>query len=132
MNPALADLIRGLTARPPQDVKPLLELASARGVTLPADYMDYMSESDGGEGDVGSGYVEIWPVAKVLHTAELEPAVYDDFLAFAGDGANIVYGFDAAATGEIVEGDWIGLGRDEVIPRGRTFMEFLQSLAEEG
>jgi hypothetical protein len=35
-----------------------------------------------------------------------------------GDGANTVYGFDRFRDGEIVEGDWIGLNRDELIAHG--------------
>ena len=129
LTPLLQDLVRNLSIREPRDLEPIATLAAERGLALPTDYLDYMTQSDGGEGDVGSGYVEIWPVAKVLEVAAIEPPVYDDFLAFAGDGANVVYGYDIAAGGGIVEGDWIGLGRDEVIPRGRTFTEFLQSLA---
>jgi hypothetical protein len=129
VNPTLRNLIRDLTTRPPDDVQPVNKLASGRGLPLPNDYVEYMTHSDGGEGDVGDGYIEIWPVARVLAAAETEPPVYEDFIAFAGDGANTVYGFDVAAGGEIVEGDWIGLERDALIPRGRTFTEFLQSIA---
>ncbi len=48
---------------------------------------------------------------------------------FAGDGGNIVYGFDRFRGGEIVEGDWIGLNRDELIPHGKSLTEFLRSIS---
>jgi hypothetical protein len=49
-------------------------------------------------------------------------------LLFAGNGANTIYGFNAAADGEIVEGDRIGLNQHELIRRGTSFTEFLEAL----
>jgi hypothetical protein len=129
LTPLLQDLVRNLSTRDPRDVEPIATVAAGRGLALPTDYLDYMAHSDGGEGDIGASYIEIWPVAKVLEVAAIQPPIYEDFLAFAGDGANVAYGYDIAAGGGIVEGDWIGLGRDEVIPRGLTFTEFRQNLA---
>ena len=87
--------------------------------------------SDGGEGPVGEGWIQLWPVWRILEFAESdERPVYDDFLAFAGDGGNTLYGFDATRGGEIVKGDFIGRRRDEVVPRGRTLKELLRRLAD--
>jgi hypothetical protein len=47
---------------------------------------------------------------------------------FGGDGANTVFGFDRFRDGEVVEGDWIGLNREELISCG-PFMEFLRDLS---
>jgi hypothetical protein len=55
---------------------------------------------------------------------------YEGVVLFASDGANTVYGFDRFRDGEIVEGDWIGLNRDELIARGTTFAEFLRSISD--
>jgi len=113
------------------DLEALRALAAARGTPLPADYLEYMAYSDGGEGPVGEGWIHLWPVWRILEFAEGdEPLIYDDFLAFAGDGGNTLYGFDSTRGGEIVEGEYIGLARDEVIPRGDTLTELLQSVAE--
>jgi len=84
-----------------------------------------MASSDGGDGDVGDGWIEIWPVSRVLSELDSGPR-YEGVLLFAGDGANTVYGFDR--DGAVVEGDWIGLNRDELIHHG-SFPEFLRSLA---
>jgi hypothetical protein len=113
----------------PREVTRLVELARARGLDLPSDYLEFMGESNGGEGGVGSGWIEIWPVDRVLEAAERDGVPYEDFIAFAGDGANTVYGFDLTAQGGIVEGDWIGLGRDQVIPRGSTLLDLLHSVS---
>jgi hypothetical protein len=50
-------------------------------------------------------------------------------LLFARDGVNTIYGFDARAGGEIVEGDWIELNRDALIRHGKSFTAFLEALA---
>jgi hypothetical protein len=54
---------------------------------------------------------------------------YEGVVLFAGDGANTVYGFDSLRNGLVVEGDWIGLNRDEVIPHG-AFVEFFGALRD--
>jgi len=59
---------------------------------------------------------------------ELSPR-YEGVVLFAGNGGNIVYGFDRFRDGEIVEGDWIGLSRDELIPHGKSLREFLRSIS---
>jgi hypothetical protein len=92
---------------------------------LPADYLPLLGEHR----DLGSRLIEIWPADEVLRVADGEPR-YDDVLLFAGDGANTVYGFDARRGGEIVEGDWIGLDRSELIPHGRTLAELFAALGE--
>jgi hypothetical protein len=39
-----------------------------------------------------------------------------------------VFGFDRTRGGDVVEGDWVGLTREEVVPHG-PFKEFLQGLS---
>jgi hypothetical protein len=126
---ALLPLIERLEVRPPADVAPLHALAAKLDIVLPVDYVEYMTRSNGGTGPVGEGWIELWPVSRIVDVGETEGTPYQDLFAFAGDGANTVYGFDPRRGGEIVEGDWIGLARDEVIPRGRTLTEFLQSIS---
>jgi hypothetical protein len=103
----------------PGDPEPLRRL----GFPLPPDYLAFMAASDGATVDLGERRIELWPVAEVLAVASREQR-YDGVLLFAGDGANTVYGVDA--DGEIVEGDWIGLDRDELIRHGRTLSALLE------
>jgi hypothetical protein len=129
MEEALLLLTDQLRVRPPVDLAPLHALAAKLDIVLPADYVEYMTMSNGGTGPVGEGWIELWPVSRIVDVGETEDTPYEDFLAFAGDGANTVYGLDPRRGGEIVEGDWVGLSRDEVIPRGRTLTEFLQRIS---
>jgi cell wall assembly regulator SMI1 len=129
MDERLQDLVAGLEKRPPADVDALLKVAAGHGVELPPDYVEFMAESDGGDGDIGSRWLELWSVDEITETAEAPEPRYDGVLLFAGDGSNTVYGFDSLRGNEIVEGDWIGLRRDELIARGRTLTDFLRRLA---
>lgn len=110
------------------NVQDLGEVAAAHGVELPEDYVEFINESDGAEGDLGTTWLQLWSVARIIDEAGRKPQHYQDVLLFAGNGANAIYGFDAANASAIIEGDWIGLSRDELIEHGYTFREFLESL----
>jgi SMI1 / KNR4 family (SUKH-1) len=124
----LTRMIEKLETRAPTDVEPLRRAAEDAGIDLPRDYVEFMAASNGASGDVGSSWIELWPVDEILDAAEGE-SPYDGVFLFAGDGANTIYGFDAGANSEIVEGDWIGLSRDRLIRHGQSFGEFLKRLA---
>lgn len=127
MDDELQKLVSQLIPGPrPGDLEALRALAASCSIRLPADYLDYMASSNGGEGPVGDGWIALWPVWEIV---DHQPTNYEDFLAFAGNGGNVIYGFDAKRGGEIVEGDLIGLGRHEVIPHGRTLTELLRHIA---
>jgi hypothetical protein len=120
-------LLASLARRAPADPAAITRLVEQSGVSLPDPYLAFLAASDGGEGDVGERWVEIWPVGRVLDELQSEPH-YEGVVLFGGDGANTVFGFDRLHDGDVIEGDWIGLNRDEVIPHG-PFTEFLEGLA---
>jgi SMI1 / KNR4 family (SUKH-1) len=120
-------LLAGLTRRPPADPAAVRRLVETAGVELPREYLEFVASSDGGEGDVGERWLELWPISRVLDELETEPR-YEGVVLFAGDGGNTVFGFDRFRDGDVVEGDWVGLNRHELIERG-PFMEFLGGLA---
>jgi len=122
-------LLAGIARRAPADPTALEHLVATAGVRLPDDYLTFMASSDGGDGDIGQAWIELWPVARVQAELESTPPHHEGIVLFAGDGANTVYGFDRFRDGEIVEGDWIGLNRDELITHGRTLADFLRSVA---
>jgi hypothetical protein len=116
--------------RPPCSPEPVIVLARQLRIDLPSDYISFLRSCNGARGPIGETWLEIWPVTEV-ETVAAGPVRYEGVLLFAGDGANTVYGFDATQDGRIVEGDWIGLNRDELIDRGQTLTAFLCSLASE-
>jgi hypothetical protein len=132
MDERLSELLGNLEQREPPaatTVDTLVQAAAVHGVELPSAHLDFMRRSDGGEGDVGETWLELWSVARILNQAEDAEHPYEEVFLFAGDGANTIYCFDARNASEITEGDWIGLGRDELIAHGRSFLSFLESLA---
>ena len=128
MTDELRRLLSKVATRDPAVPAALDALVAESGVSPPEDYLAFMASSDGGEGDVGETWIELWPIARIRGTLASEPR-YEGVILFAGNGANTVYGFDRFRDNEIVEGDWIGLNRDELIPHGPTFADFLRSLA---
>jgi hypothetical protein len=127
-NPGWRHLTGDLICERPGDTALLRRLATRMGIVLPFDYVEFMALSDGGAGNVGDGYLEIWDTTGVASIASDNPTRYGDLLLFAGDGANTVYGFESV-TSDILEGDWIGLARDELMPRGRTLTDLLIHIA---
>lgn len=77
------------TGPPTTDVAALVRTAAEHDVLLPTDYLEFMLEHDGGEGDVGSHWLQLWSAARIISTAG-EEARYHGVLLFAGDGANTV------------------------------------------
>jgi hypothetical protein len=121
VHPSLIALAR----RGPSDPAALKQLVAAAGVALPDEYLAFLAISDGGEGDVGDRWFEFWPVGRVLEELEGGPH-YEGVVLFAGDGANTVYGFNR--DDNVVEGDWIGLNRDELIEHG-TLIRLVEGVA---
>lgn len=124
------ELTTEMERRPPGRAEPVILLARQLGIDLPRDYISFIRRSDGARGAIGENWLEIWPVTEV-ETVAAGPVRYERVLLFAGDGANTVYGFDGAQDGMIVEGDWIGLNRDELIEHGKTLSAFLNSIAQD-
>jgi hypothetical protein len=131
MNTRLQVLVSGFEHRDPADVRVLREIATSRGVGLPDDYVEFMEWSDGAAGDVGSRWLECWSVSEIREATESPQSRYEGVLLFAANGGNTIYGFDSLSESEIVEGDWIGLSRDELVRHGRSFTEFLERLASD-
>jgi hypothetical protein len=90
------DVVRTLSTldkRVPADPATVERLTAAAGMNLPDEYLRFMASSDGGEGDLGRTWIEIWPAARVLGELESRPSHCEGVVLFAGTGANTVYGF---------------------------------------
>src|SRR2546425_12757513 len=90
------DVVRTLSTldkRVPADPATVERLTAAAGMNLPDEYLRFMASSDGGEGDLGRTWIEIWPAARVLGELESRPPHCGGVVLFAGTGANTGYGF---------------------------------------
>jgi hypothetical protein len=103
------------------------------GIDLPRDYIDFLRESDGGEGWIGpNAYVMFYRLGEL---AELNKAYQFDeysrgFFTFGSDGGGEAYAFDIRTSAmPIVMFPFIGLDPDVVDVMAPTFTEFLEVLA---
>jgi hypothetical protein len=128
VNDELETLLANVSRRDPASVEALDRLVAGSDLPLPDDYVAFMASSNGGDGDVGRVWIEFWSVERVEAELQSNPH-YEGVALFAGDGANTVYGFDGFRDGEIVEGDRIGLNRNELIAHGKSLTEFLRSIS---
>ena len=109
----------------------LNELGKKLGLNLPADYIDFMTETNGATGFVGpNSFLQVWSVEEVV---ELNNSVEDiseehgEWLFFGGMGGGSWYAFDTRYEPmPVVEVDMNDPDYNYV--RGASFAEFLENL----
>lgn len=70
------------------------------GRSLPSDYLQFISEHDGGEGFVGENYLILWRIDELAtFNREYEVEIYaPGILLFGSNGGGEGYGFDTRET----------------------------------
>lgn len=98
---------------------------------LPAQYVSFLREGNGGEGFIGDSYAILWSVSEIAplnesyESQELAPG----FLMFGSDGGGEAFGFDTReADWKVVQIPFIGGNWNEARPLGSSFQEFLENL----
>ena len=132
MDQRVIELTEALSKRSGASEASLNEFMAATGVHLPAQYLEYMKMSNGGEGYVGqSSYLALFPIEKIMPinkaaaTEEFAPGL----LIFANNGMGTSYAFDTRDSKmTIIEVDDMELSFEAAVPRGGTFVEFLEYL----
>jgi len=114
----------------------LAELASRLSLQLPADYVAFMVEADGGEGFVGEGgYLQVWSVEEIepnneaLKVGEFAPLL----VFFATDGGDEGYAFDRKfASPRVIQVPLIGMAdRRHYVNVGATFTDLLENIGQQ-
>jgi cell wall assembly regulator SMI1 len=98
-------------------------LTSHPGFTLPDDYIAFLRQHDGGEGDLGDDYVMLWKAAELgdfnreYQTDVFAPGIF----LFGSNGGGEAYGFDLADPAmPVVSIPFVGMDLEqatEVAPR---------------
>lgn len=137
MEPSVAELTREITKNEGAAPEVLQRLTAAMEAKPPDDYLDFMRQSNGGEGFVGPiSYLMLWRAEEIpernarLEVSERAPSL----LLFGSNGGDAAYAFDLASgsRARIVEIPYVDLGQSEAIRAcGSSFAEFLRTLAEE-
>src|SRR6266540_3051251 len=82
VNDELETLLANVSRREPASADALARLPVELGIPLPDDYAAFMKASNGGEGEVGSAWIEIWPVERVGDDPDASPH-YQGVVLFA-------------------------------------------------
>jgi hypothetical protein len=100
-------------------------------IKFSAEYIDFLTTTNGYEGPLGNRYLVLWPVDKLdefnksYHVENFAPGL----LLFGSDGGDIAYAFDVRSPHiSIVEVPFIGMSLDEVKIISSTFYGFLMYL----
>jgi hypothetical protein len=109
----------------------LATLMAHFGVELPPEYIEFMTETNGADGPIGtSGYLQIWSSEEVM---QLDGGIEDikeehpEWLFFGGMGGGVRYAFDTRYQPmPVVEVDMSDPDFNYV--RGASFEEFLENL----
>jgi hypothetical protein len=107
-------------------------LSEALGVNLPADYLDFLRQHDGGEGFIGARYVILWKAEELADfNREYEVETYaPGIFLFGSTGGGEGYGFDTQSpTMPIVRVPFIGMERRYALHVAPSFQEFFAKLA---
>ncbi len=108
------------------------ELEARLDVKLPDDYKDFLMQSSGAEGPIGTeSYLVLWPLDDIVDhnlgykVAESAP----NLLLFGSNGGGTAYAFERLGSDiEVVSAELVDIS--EVTGRWRSFHEFLTDLAQ--
>ena len=118
---------------PPADIAALVRESV---VPLPPEYIAFLAESNGGEGDLGvkPGWCQLWPAAEVLalNSSYEVQAELPGFLAFGSSGAGQLFAFDGRGPSPfpVVSVPYVPLGPEEASPVAPDFGAFARLLGK--
>lgn len=119
---------------PPARPEDIAALMRESVVPLPPEYVAFLVESDGGDGELGvrPGWCQLWPAAQVvaLNSSYEIQAELPGFLAFGSSGAGELFAFDGRRPGPfpVVSIPYVPLGPEEASPVAPDFASFVRLL----
>ncbi|HMO40281.1 MAG TPA: SMI1/KNR4 family protein [Saprospiraceae bacterium] len=101
-------------------------LKEAMCFKYPIDYFAFISSHNGGEGELGEGYLALWSIKDMIETNSIQktgmPEFYDKYWIFGSNSGVFQYVFDKK-NGLIIEIDPYEENHKVVI--GETFQDFI-------
>lgn len=132
MNENIKKLIEKMELNHPATKEGLNVAELESGIKFPAQYVDFISEFNGAEGNVGeNSYLAIWPIEDIAqYNADYEVEKYTPSLVYFGsDGGGEAFAFDKSTSeAQIVMIPFTSIHIEDAILCGNTFNEFLQYL----
>jgi hypothetical protein len=118
-------------AKPPANAASIAQCQSHLKFRLPADYVQFLEQMNGGEGFVGENYLMAWPVEDLIqsngdyHVHDNAPGLF----LFGSSGGGEAFAFDTRSSAlPIVAVPFIVMDLEDAIVIARNFDEFLQHL----
>jgi hypothetical protein len=124
-------LFARFNGNPPASLESLGRCLGALDVPLPADYVQFLLQMDGGEGFIGDHFVMLWSVERFveMNTGTYFAEVARGLVVFGSDGGGEAFGFDTrSATPSVVMIPYGGMEWDVAIMLAPDFNSFLQHL----
>jgi len=119
-------------AHPPASANEIRAAEKELHVSLPAAYVDLLTQMNGGEGFVGEFYAVFWRASE-LRKFNTEYGIWEGepwVLLFGGNGGGEALAFDRDTTPwRVVLLPLIGAEKKTALPFGESFEEFLEKLA---
>jgi SMI1 / KNR4 family (SUKH-1) len=121
-------LVAGMEKRPPASDGAIAEFVKALDFDLPTSYIEIIQEMNGGEGPVGGGYFQLWPIEDVVENNKKYniPEFLPGYFIFGTNLGGTAYAFEKN-TGLYVRFEFVDM--DDPQPLGGDMLEFLQSFA---
>ena len=118
-------------AKPPANPASVARCQSHLKFRLPPDYVQFLEQTNGGEGFVGANYLRAWPVEDLIqynkdyHVEERVPGLF----LFGSSGGGEAFAFDTRSPPPlIVAVPFIVLNLEDAIVIAPNFIAFLQHL----
>jgi len=109
-----------------------IALAEAElGTELPAGYVEFLKNRNGGEGVIGEAYAMLWEISELasLNLSYQSNKWAPGLIIFGSDGGGEAFGFDTRdPSWPIVMIPFIGMLWEHARPLGDTFSQFVESL----
>ena len=124
------------TCEPPASEAEIQMLVSHFGDNLPTEYLDLLSFSNGGEGDIEMQPVlfRLWSTDEVIEAnQDLQVSEFlPGFVMFGGDGANELFAFRVDATEtKVFTIPMIVMSEEDSIVVADNFAEFIEAIGRE-
>jgi hypothetical protein len=124
-------LLAKFHGNPPAQTATIQQFQSESGVLLPHCYMEFLRDTNGGEGFVGNAYVMLWHLEelvemnKAYQVAEYAPGLF----LFGSDGGGEAFGFAMRSDAKpIVTVPFVGMDRKLARVVAPSFKVFLEQL----
>lgn len=129
MNEYITKYIQDLSINSPIDSAKFSEIINSIDCNFPDDYLEFLRETNGGEGTISDGkYVQFWRAEDLIKYNDGFGEFTPDFFLIASDGGGTGFAI-RRKEGTFVSFPFIGADEDVIEDVGKVFREFLAYLS---